>query len=557
MKFKIVLVFLGIFCLQFFEIAHAGPCSEPIVVIMMDIGEDALFQLQADYAFQEDEIWKSELGQKVVDLLGTVSSGVEIHSIDEIYLGKKYDKHFLDEHPDKRAALKGEYLLRVAIYALGGRYQFYASLVSIDTTRIVKFESRYGDMVFEELSWLISSFGNLGALIRAWEMAHPAPVRDPIYEITVDPEKVKAQEGQEEAEIKVKVIHCNGLPSYDKVYQNRIFFKKETLRGHVKAELADSSSIVRSDGTASAKYKLDQTKGIGPGVDTIQFWTYGRGRKRFNASATIEIIGPLEWAWTGTLTLQQTRRFDCEDLVKEEKTTKELKQHDQTMCRSSINIRIDDIPLSDLPVVVISGSELRASGTCYWSVNNSYDFVAKSDASLIHTLDTLRGSRTCSITTGDLSLTFQKTQMASADEIRALMQEMRESMDDHNKIDELSARLDSLMNPEHDDVDIPLKVHVQLIVECPIQAMYKYLREVNGVPTVHFGEFLEVKGVVVSLKFDATYSRGKDGTERIMGTHYVTKLLEWSGHGHAIQWECPLAFVLEQVELNLTRKPVR
>jgi len=560
MKFKIVLVFLGIFCLPFFETAHAGPCSEPVVVIMMDIGEDALFQLQADYAFQENEIWKSELGQKVVDLLGPVSSGVEIHSIDEIYLGKKYDKHFLKKHPDKRAALRGEYLLRVAIYAVGGRYQFYASLVSIDTTRIVKFESRYGDMVFEELTWLISSFGNLGALIRAWEMAHPAPVRDPSYEITVDPEKVKAQEGRDEAEIKVTVKHCNGLPAYDKVYQNLVFFKKETLRGHVKAELLDGTSIVRSDGTALAKYKLDQAKGIEPGVDTVQLWTIGRGRKRFDASATIEITGIPEWVWTGTLTLQQTRRFDCEDSVKVGKTpetTKELKEHDKWMCRASINVRLDDIPLSDLPVVVKSGSELRASGTCYWSVNNSEDFVAKSDASLIHTLDTFRGSRTCSITTGDLSLAFRKTQMASADEIRALMQKMHESVDDHNKLDELSARLDSLMNTEHDDGDIPLKVHVQLIVECPIQAMYKYLREVNGVTTSHFGEFREAKGVVVSLEFHATYSRGKDGTERITGTHYVTKPLEGSSHGHAIQWKCPPVFVLEQCELNLTRKPIR
>lgn len=533
MKFKIVLVFLVIFCLPFFETAHAGPCSEPVVVVMMDIGEDALFQLQADYAFQENEIWKSELGQKVVDLLGPVSSGVETHSIDEIYLGKKYDKHFLKKHPDKHAALRGEYLLRVAIYALGGRYQFYASLVSIDTTRTVKFESRYGDMVFEELTLLISSFGNLGALIRAWEMAHPAPVRDPSYEITVDPEKVKAQEGRDEAEIKVTVKHCNGLPAYDKVYQNKVFFKMETLRGHVKAELADGTSIVRSDGTALAKYKLDQAKGIKPGVDTVQLWTYGRGRKRFNASATIEITGIPEWAWTGTLTLQQARWFDCDDVVddcdiKEYSTaTNELNEHNKKMCRAFINIRMDDIPLPpNFPGRMFGplNSELRISGTCYWFVNNSCDVVFRSESCLLHSLSTLRGSRTCSITNGDLSLTFRNTQAASID-----------------------------------DGDIPLEIGVVLFVECPIQAMYKYLREEDGIPIVRETCSIQLGGFAVNtftFAFDGTYSREKDGTEQITGTHYVNKPIG-VGHNHAIQWDCPSIFILEKAELNLTRKPVR
>jgi len=57
-------------------------------------------------------------------------------------------------------------------------------------------------------------------------------------------------------------------------------------------------SIIKTNPWAKAEYTLDYSKGTEPGRDTVKIWTYGRGRKKYETKAEMEII---EDRWGGTI----------------------------------------------------------------------------------------------------------------------------------------------------------------------------------------------------------------------------------------------------------------
>jgi len=280
------------------HISLAEECSTPTVIVMIQIGDNTYDQLVRDYHFNPKDYWASELGGKTNSIIKSISGGIRVSSIDEIVRSVQDDSDYLKNNPDVRAALRSEYLLRIGIYWLGNVYKLYAYVTSIDTARIVKMVEGQGRNVYTELQRIMGEFGDLLELIRMHEVRYPAPPRDPTDEITVDPEEIWPEAGKDRCGIRVKLTHCNGLPVYVKFRGHKVFFEKETERGKNKTGLADGSSLTNPQGEAKVDYRLDYAKGTDPGTDVVRIRTYGRGQRKFDLQATVEIVAEM---WEGAI----------------------------------------------------------------------------------------------------------------------------------------------------------------------------------------------------------------------------------------------------------------
>jgi len=287
-----VVLFLLFIPIQLFsQTTDAGPCSKPKVIVMVQIGETALnHNLRIDFGEQPAELWNSELGKFAKSQIDSISENVDVSSIDEIYLSAENDKHYLKNHPEIQDALKSDYLFRIGIYQLGDNYQLYVYLTSIDSTIIAKMVSSNGRYLSDELQKAISKFGDLRKLIDKHEKKFPETPRDPKLDVTVAPEVLEPKKGKDSCTISVKVTDCRGMLTYRKFHKHKVFFERETRRGKVKTGVKSGYSLTRSNGVATATYHLDYSKGTGTGLDTVKIWTFGRGRKKYEAEAKIKII---------------------------------------------------------------------------------------------------------------------------------------------------------------------------------------------------------------------------------------------------------------------------
>jgi len=239
----------------------AGPCPKPKVKILVEINKNALQMLQDDYGFKTEQGWKNEFTSRAEGILKENAEGFES------YKGQ--------DCADFRLVIKitevksFNYFVTSELYGMGKGY-------IIDEVQI-----RKGADLDSLVSESVGRFGNIEALIKAREAAHPWPARNPSFQVTVDPEEISPEIGSDRSKIHVKVFHCNG--KLVKSHQ-RVYFSRETSRGTVTGQVDQGSN-----GIATADYRLDYSKGTHPGKDIVKIWTEGYCRRKYNTEAFIRI----------------------------------------------------------------------------------------------------------------------------------------------------------------------------------------------------------------------------------------------------------------------------
>jgi len=250
-----------VFCLLFINTVFANPCPKPKVKIMVEINENSLDMLQDDYGFKTEQGWKNELASRAEGVLKENAEGFEAYKGSDC--------------ADFRLVIKisevssFNYWVTSELYGMGKGY-------IIDEVQI-----RKGADLDSLVSESVGRFGNIEALIKAREAAHPWPARNPSFEVTVDLEEISPQKGSDRSKIHVKVFHCNGKLA--KSHQ-RVYFSRETLRGTVTGQ-GDQGA----NGIVTADYKLDYSKGTHPGKDIVKIWTEGYCRRKYTTEAVIKI----------------------------------------------------------------------------------------------------------------------------------------------------------------------------------------------------------------------------------------------------------------------------
>jgi hypothetical protein len=263
--------------------------------------------------------------------------------------------------------------------------------------------------------------------------------------------------------------------------------------------------------------------------------------------------------WTGTATLTLTVRLDCEQSGPDGPyREREHRQHDRRSDKATMEVRCSDIELVDNPMEVkTGGSDLFVSGTHRRSIDESEFTEWRGSAGWHNKLWTFRGNASCEVSPDALSLSFRKAEMASADEMRRLMQEMREATNDLDRYEELSAQLDALLNPASNDASIPLKGIVQYFLDCPIDAKFrkvikKYSKYKGVVETTEEEVELAIAFVGWTGEFEATYLRGTEGDDRIEAM-YTTTIPPSPSAGSSS--DCPEEILTFTFNLTLTREP--
>ena len=251
-----------VFCLLFIHTVFANPCPKPKVKIMVEINENSLDMLQDDYGFKTEQGWKNELASRAEEVLKENAEGFESYKGSDC--------------ADFRLVIKISevksfyYHITSELYGMGEGY-------IIDEVQI-----RKGADLDSLISESVGRFGDIEALIKAREAAHPWPARNPSFEVTVDPEEISPQEGSDSCKIYVKVFHCN-----DKLARTHqtVYFSKKTSRGTVDT----GQGVQDSKGIVDATYKLDYSKGTHPGKDIVKIWTEGYCRRKYTTEAVIKI----------------------------------------------------------------------------------------------------------------------------------------------------------------------------------------------------------------------------------------------------------------------------
>ena len=265
--FLLLMIFSTIFIINL----YAGPCPDLKVKIKIEIHENAMEKMQHDY--------------------GTTGKSLEnqiIAEVERLFQGNSEGFEFY-------SGADADYQLRVQINTIGDNYWLNTYLQSMST-------AKYAEQVYlpevsdihSGLTRISAEHGNIEALLKAYEMKHTTPVRDPTITVAVDPDEISAEEGNDQCKITVKVLHCNGEPAYyvNTRYSQKVFFKKETQRGKVKSTFWKSDFVFTQtlkNGVAEANYQLDHSKGTHPGIDKVEIWTYGPRLKIYKTFAIIKI----------------------------------------------------------------------------------------------------------------------------------------------------------------------------------------------------------------------------------------------------------------------------
>ena len=277
--------------------ADAAPCSKPkVIVLSTSPHTDDITANQTSALNDAFSIHLRNLNPEVEIISNQDIGNLLKHQRDKVLLGN--DDNSETQFENIASKHNAEYIVSLNIASIGSRYTVTSSLIDIDNAIVVSrnyLEAGSIDALPDIMNELAKQMGDLASIIQVHETKYPVPPRDPSMEVQVNPETITLEDGKDTCSIKVLVKNCMGEP----VEGTKVYFEEYTLRGFVKGDKAEDDftysdyqyAITDKDGYATATYKLDVSKGKKAGKDIVPIFTIGRGEKKFNSVAEIEISG--------------------------------------------------------------------------------------------------------------------------------------------------------------------------------------------------------------------------------------------------------------------------
>jgi hypothetical protein len=293
-----LLIILALAGMAVLPAAAADGCPAPRIFVMpTKVNSDLITQDVGDV-----------LNDAYANGLQNANSAVKILSAHDVgaLLNLRRDQILLGTDIDQTQALatiaqstNAEYIATLTVGNVGSRYLVQTTIIDADLFTVIargSTETASADGLNGAVNAQVAALGDLAALIKAHETAHPVPPRAPSLSVTVQPESVTAEDIRDATTITVTVRNCKG----DVVPGTKVYFESQTARGRVTTEEGASEggayhgwqfATTGADGTARATYQLDRDHGVGAGSDTVAIATVGRGHKEVRSKATIEITG--------------------------------------------------------------------------------------------------------------------------------------------------------------------------------------------------------------------------------------------------------------------------
>lgn len=295
----VIAVILLLLVLSMPVFADAAPCSKPMIIVQnLHLHTD---EITANQTFSLNDAFTAHLRDlnPEVELTSNQDIGNFLqHQKGKVLLGN--DDNSETQFDNIASKINAEYIVSLQIGSVGSRYYMKSSLIDVDNAIVVSRNSfefevdsidDLSDIIYEQAK----EMGDLASIIQDHEKKYPVPPRNPSMVVQVNPETITPEDGRDTCNIKVLVKNCMGEP----VEGTKVYFEEYTLRGVVKGEKAEDDftysdyqyAITDKDGYATATYKLDVSKGKKAGKDIVPIFTIGRGEKKFNTVAEIEISG--------------------------------------------------------------------------------------------------------------------------------------------------------------------------------------------------------------------------------------------------------------------------
>ena len=208
---RCLLVFLLLTILAAPALADAGGCSAPTVYVpQITAGESipaetaALLNLRFTRTLQEANPGvrissAAEIGELLRDEQERMAAGADSGDI-RVSIGQK---------------VNAEYVAALSVNQVGSRYVVTSSLADADLFIVVaraSAETALADGPDGAVSQAAADLGDLSALIRAHEKAHPVPPRGPSLSLAISPASVTAEDIRGTTTITVTVTTCAGDP---------------------------------------------------------------------------------------------------------------------------------------------------------------------------------------------------------------------------------------------------------------------------------------------------------------------------------------------------------
>ena len=288
--FATILVFFG---LPNFP-ADAGTCSKPKVGVELKEISDEVFTLlfkDENEPGKPKAYWLEKIKTKVMEELRRNSPGIDFISLTrqgrgecEYIFSYLMDVMAAGRNIDLGGKFKGEYTAFYMSSELGNNNRCEPPKAL--ENRITKEKKN----IFETIDSNVSSFGNIGTIIKEREGTYQVPPRGPELTITQKPAKISPLEEKRSQEIQLRVTNCKEEPVYDKHHGQIVILPQKTDRGEIKetkgflfrqnSELHGSKIwlfITNNEGTGSVTYTLK--KGLDAGQDRFKMDTCGLDKK--------------------------------------------------------------------------------------------------------------------------------------------------------------------------------------------------------------------------------------------------------------------------------------
>ncbi|MEA2013703.1 MAG: hypothetical protein U9N38_00095 [Thermodesulfobacteriota bacterium] len=324
----------------------------------------------------------------------------------------------------------------------------------------------------------------------------------------------------------------------------------------------------------SAEYKGDRvdSKYNGPLKKSMPSWKHKKDL----------LIPKAGREWSGTLSLDTVRRFQCNHLSTKQLSTRELKANDEHSQKVNLTISLNDFDLARQPAIPVVNNLIGdVSGEIHCQYNKDHftagrakktecynegggegqrSWIWVSPGSWDTKHKTWLGQASRNIKKENITLLIVKDMDFNKEAMQDLQQQMKEAMQsmDMAAVQQLQTQMVGMVQGDQDSNTIPIRVRIQISVNIAkkdlITGTYehkrydaclgRYTKDESGTNTME-----ESIVIPMAVELEGTYTRGKDGHDTITATANTTEAIP-GGFGSGV---CPDATMTVNGQLNLKR----
>ena len=252
------------------------------------------------------------------------------------------------------------------------------------------------------------------------------------------------------------------------------------------------------------------------------------------------LIPGTTYTWNGSLNLEVTRRFQCNE---EEKTSQSSSRriiaNDEHTQRANVTIGMDDFDLTQQPAIPGTHLIRDASGEMNCMISEDHLWISPDS----HV--TLSGQASRTIKKENINLLIVKDIELNKDAMQNLQQQMMEAAQngDMAAVQTLKGQMGMVQGDQNNNV-IPIRIIIEIVFDITKKDLITRTSD-GGSNTIELSI-----AIPIAVKMKGTYTQGKDGSGTIKASVDMTE----TSPGMFRSMNCPDATTTISGQINLERK---